>query len=294
VLQYKGVVQADQAQVDTARLNLNYCYIKAPLTGRVGLRLVDPGNYISVGDSNGIAVITQMKPITVIFTLPEDALPRVLQRLRQKAELPVTAYDRGMKNVLATGTVTTIDNQIDTTTGTVKLRAEFPNTDETLFPNQFVNIALLVDTVHDALVLPVAAVQHGAPGTFVYVVNADNTVAVRPVTVGVQSGERVAVTSGVQLGDTIVTDGADRLTEGATVVPPGQDNAPGAAAPGKDSQQVKQGDTAPQPATDAGRKDGHRVRGEGRHRRDGGAGRVHPDGQSGGGSPAGGPAPGGQ
>jgi len=274
VLQYKGTVQTDQAQVDTARLNLNYCYIKAPLTGRVGLRLVDSGNYISVGDANGIAVITQMAPITVIFTVPEDVLPQVLQRFRQKVELPVTAYDRGMKNVLAKGVVTTIDNQIDTTTGTVKLRAEFPNTDETLFPNQFVNIALLVDTVRDAMIVPVSAIQRGAPGTFVYLVNADNTVAVRPVTLGVQSGERVAVTAGLALNDAVVTDGADRLTEGAKIIPPGQDKA-------------VQGNNGEKPTMKEGQKEQKQERrGEGRRRREG-------EGAPAGGQPSGGPPPGG-
>jgi len=260
VLQYTGTVQTDQAQVDTAKLNLNYCYIRAPLTGRVGLRLVDPGNYISVGDSTGIAVITQMQPITAIFTVAEDNLPPILQRLRQNVQLPVTAYDRGLKTKLADGAVSSIDNQIDTTTGTVKLRAQFANKDEMLFPNQFVNIALLVNTIRDATVIPTAAVQRGAPGTFVYVVTHNGgdkekeaaekskeswfsrlvdsikeflgehlgssekkrvapTVAVRPVKLGVSSGERIAVDSGLAPGDVVVTDGADRLKDGAPVIP---------------------------------------------------------------------------
>jgi multidrug efflux system membrane fusion protein len=269
VLQYKGTVQTDQGQVNAAKLNLSYCYIKAPITGRVGLRQIDPGNYVSVGDANGIAVITQMQPMTAIFTLPEDSVRPVLRRLRQGNTLTVTAYDRGVKNKLAEGTVTTIDNQIDTTTGTVKLRAQFPNMDESLFPNQFVNISLLVDTVKDAVVIPSSAIQRGAPGTFVYVVNqvdeaaeererqkqswwrrllykvravfkssggeghgrarggwaggagaggAGPTVSIRPIKLGPSAGERVAVEDGLKVGEMIVTDGADRLKDGAQIV----------------------------------------------------------------------------
>jgi multidrug efflux system membrane fusion protein len=218
VAQYKGLVISDQAQVDTHKLNIAYCHIVAPITGRAGLRLVDPGNYVTANDASGVVVLTQLKPISVIFTVAEDNLPQIVRRLRAGATLPVTALDRGGAVKLATGVLKTLDNQIDTTTGTLKLRAEFPNDDESLFPNQFVNIQLLVDTLHDATVVPTAAIQRGAPGTFVYLVNADNTVAVKTVALGPASAERVAIQSGLVPGDRVVIDGADKLRNGARVV----------------------------------------------------------------------------
>ncbi|MGC2415757.1 MAG: MdtA/MuxA family multidrug efflux RND transporter periplasmic adaptor subunit, partial [Stellaceae bacterium] len=229
VQQDRGTVQADQAQVDTQKLNLVYCHIIAPVGGRVGLRQVDPGNYVQTSDANGIVVITQLQPISVIFTLPEDNLPAVLNRLHAGAALPVTAYDRTGATKLGSGTLATIDNQIDPTTGTVKLRAVFDNPEQTLFPNQFVNISLLVDTLHDASIVPVAAIQRGAPGTFVYLVNGD-TVAAQPVSLGPGDTQNVAIIKGVTPGQAVVTDGADRLKDGAKVklVEPGQP----AAAPG--------------------------------------------------------------
>jgi multidrug efflux system membrane fusion protein len=232
VLQDRGNVLTDQAQIDTQKLNITYCHIVAPVTGRVGLRLVDQGNYVTPGDASGIAVITQLQPISVIFTVAEDNLPQIMKRLRANATLAVTAFDRSDTTKLADGEVRTLDNQIDTTTGTVKLRAEFANADESLFPNQFVNIKLHVDVLRNATIMPTSAVQRGAPGTFVYLLGEDNTVSVRPITLGPISGERVAVQSGLAPGDRVVVDGADRLRNGARVTlrePSGSEA--GAAAP---------------------------------------------------------------
>ena len=233
VAQDKGLVTSDKAQIDTQKLNIAYCHIVSPVTGRAGLRLVDPGNYVTANDASGIVVITQLQPISVIFTVAEDNLPQIVKRLRAGATLPVTAFDRSGATKLATGTLKTLDNQIDTTTGTLKLRAEFANEDESLFPNQFVNVQLLIDTLHDATVVPTSAIQRGAPGTFVYLVNADNTVAVRPVTLGPASAERVAIQTGLAPGDRVVVDGADKLRSGARVVVRGADGgAGGGGAPG--------------------------------------------------------------
>jgi membrane fusion protein, multidrug efflux system len=217
VQQNRGTVQADQAQVDTQKLNLTYCRIIAPVSGRVGLRQVDPGNYVQTSDANGIVVITQLQPISAIFTLPEDSLQVVLRRMRGGTSLAVTAFDRSGTNRLDTGRLETVDNQIDTTTGTVKLRATFDNSDQNLFPNQFVNIRLLVDTVRGADLIPNSAVQRGAPGTFVYVVKPDETVAAQPITLGPGDDRRIVVTTGLEPGQRVVTDGADRLKDGAKV-----------------------------------------------------------------------------
>lgn len=217
VRQYEGTVAADQGQIDSAKLNLTYSRITAPITGVVGLRQVDPGNVIHATDANGLVVITQMQPITVLFPIPEDNLPQVLARMKSGAALPVEAWDRAQKVKLATGKLLTSDNQIDTTTGTIKLRAEFPNDNNMLFPNQFVNVRMLVDTKTDATLLPSAAIQRGAPGTFVYAVNADQTVSVKPVKLGPVQGETTAVDSGIAPGATVVVDGADKLREGAKV-----------------------------------------------------------------------------
>jgi multidrug efflux system membrane fusion protein len=230
VQQNRGTVQADQAQVDTQKLNLTYCRIVAPVGGRVGLRQVDPGNYVQTSDPNGIVVITQLQPISVIFTLPEDSLQAVLRRVRGGQTLTVTAFDRSGTNRLDTGRLDTIDNQIDTSTGTVKLRATFDNPDQTLFPNQFVNIQLLVDTLRGSDLVPNAAVQRGAPGTFVYVVKPDETVAAQPVTLGPGDDKRIVVTKGLEPGQLVVTDGADRLKDGAKVRV-AQNAAAGAAQP---------------------------------------------------------------
>ncbi len=217
VQQDRGTVQSDMAQVDAQKLNLVYCHIVAPVSGRVGLRQVDAGNYVQTGDAGGLVVITQIQPISVIFTLPEDDLRAVLRRLHEGAKLPVTAYDRTGTVKLDSGMLETVDNQIDVSTGTVKLRAVFSNPEQILFPNQFVNVRLLVNTLHDADIVPIAAIQRGAPGTFVYAVKPDNTVAAQPVTLGPGDNQRVAVLKGLQPGQRVVTDGADRLKDGAEV-----------------------------------------------------------------------------
>jgi multidrug efflux system membrane fusion protein len=220
VEQYKGTVVTDQANVDTAKLNLIYCHITAPVSGRVGLRQVDLGNYVQTSDTNGIVVITQMQPMSVIFTLPEDQLPQVLSQTTKGNQLKVTAYDRAKTIKLAEGKLDTIDNQIDSTTGTVKLRALFANDPQILYPQQFVNVDLLVNTLVDTKAVPTAAVMNGAPGTYVYLVKDDNTVTVRPVKIGPQSGDKVAILSGVEVGDKVVVDGADKLREGSPVTLP--------------------------------------------------------------------------
>jgi multidrug efflux system membrane fusion protein len=217
VRQYEGTIKADQAAVENARLQLTYSRVTAPLSGRIGLRQVDPGNIVRSTDTNGLVVITQLQPISVIFTIPEDNVAAVLRRLKAGEKLPVEGWDRAEKNKLATGVLLTVDNQIDPATGTVKLRAQFSNDDFALFPNQFVNARMLVDTLRDATVAPNAAIQRGNQGTFVYVVQEDGTVTVRPVKLGPTQGEVVAVESGLKPGETVVTDGADRLREGARV-----------------------------------------------------------------------------
>jgi len=218
VAQYKGTVEADRATVRSAEVNLQFCRILSPLDGRVGLRQVDQGNYVTPGDPNGIVVITQLHPISVLFTLPEDNLQAVARRLRDGAVLPVTAFDRGSVNKIAEGTLQTFDSQIDQTTGTIRLRALFSNDERTLFPNQFVNIRLLLDTHKGVTTISTSGVQRGVPGTFVYLINADDTVSVRPIQLGVTDRDRVEVKSGLAPGDRIVIDGADKLREGAKIV----------------------------------------------------------------------------
>jgi membrane fusion protein, multidrug efflux system len=233
VEQYEGTIEADQAQIKTAQINLAYCHITSPVTGRIGLRQVDEGNYVTPGDTNGIAVVTQLQPITAIFAIPEDNVGPIMQRVRSGAELQVEAYDRSNANKLAVGKLVTVDNQIDVTTGTVKLRAQFDNQDGALFPNQFVNIQLLQDTLHDQTLMPAAAVHRGAPNginsTFVYRIKDDSTAAVVPVKLGVADGETIGVLSGVSVGDVVVTEGGDRLRDGAQVELPA--NTPVHAAP---------------------------------------------------------------
>lgn len=230
VAQYRGTVLSDQAQIDAYKLDLQYARITAPVDGRVGLRKVDPGNYVTSGDTNGIVVITQLQPISVLFTLPEDDVRQVSQRLAQGARLSASAFDRTNTTELALGSLATMDNLVDTTTGTVQMRADFANGNEALFPNQFVNVRLLVDTQRDVLIAPSAAIQTGASGPYVYVVNADNTVSVRNVKPGVVDGERTAVLDGLKLGETVVIDGVDRLREGARITVPAA--ASGSAAAG--------------------------------------------------------------
>jgi multidrug efflux system membrane fusion protein len=218
--QLEGAVAADQAQIDNAKLNIDYCHITAPIDGRVGLRLVDAGNIIHASDANGLLVITQMEPIAVIFTLPEDTLPVVNGRMRSGTSLPVKALSRDNGMDIASGTLLTIDNQIDQTTGTYRLKAVFDNKDRALWPNQFVNARLLTDVKKNATIIPVAAVQRGDQGTFVYRVNpSDNTAEVVPVTVGVTEGTIASVDSGISANDLVVTDGQDRLRPGARVDP---------------------------------------------------------------------------
>jgi multidrug efflux system membrane fusion protein len=230
--QAQASVQAAQAAVATATLNLTYCHIKAPFDGRVGLRQVDTGNYVTPGDANGIVVLTQTKPITVIFTLPEDNMGAVATKLHAGEKLPVDAYDRTQTNKIATGVVVTMDNQIDPTTGTFKLRAEFSNEDEALFPNEFVNIRLLLDTRQDVLVIPTSGVERGQEGAYVYVVTPERTAAVRNITLGATEGEHVEVKSGLKEGEQIVTDGADKLKDGQKVILPGAPGQPGLQAGG--------------------------------------------------------------
>lgn len=215
--QYLVTVKAHQAPIDAQKLNLSYCHIVSPVTGRVGLRQIDAGNYLQTSDPNSIAVVTQLQPISVIFTPPEDNLPEVIRRVREGAVLKVTAYDRNGSTELAQGKLDTVDNQIDTTTGTVKLRAILDNKEESLFPNQFVNVKLLVNTLHGADIVSSSAMQRSAPGTFVYVMAPDHTVAVHRVKVGPTGGRRTAVLSGLQQEENIVIDGTDRLRDGAKV-----------------------------------------------------------------------------
>lgn len=223
--QYNGTIESDQAALQTAQINLQYTHIGSPVTGRVGLRQVDQGNYVTPGDTNGLVVVTQLQPISAIFAVPEDNVTTLMQRMRQGATLTAEAYDRGNSTKLADGQVKTVDNQIDTTTGTIKLRALFDNNDGLLFANQFVNIQLVVNVLQNQTVIPGAAVHRGAPdgvtGTFVYLVNpAENKVSVRTVSLGVIDGERVAVNKGLAPGDLVVTEGGDRLRDGAPVLLP--------------------------------------------------------------------------
>lgn len=217
VNQFAATIKSDQAQIDTARLNLVYSRITAPITGRIGLRLVDQGNMVHATDANGFATITQLQPIAVIFNIAEDSLPQVTGKMRAGQKLPVYAYDRDLKQRLAGGTLLTIDNAIDQTTGTVKFKAEFENADLSLFPNQFVNARLLVDTRHGTVLVPTAAIQRSPQSTFVYVVKADNTVEVRNIVVGLSEGDEAAVTSGLQAGEVTVIDGIDKLQQGTKV-----------------------------------------------------------------------------
>ena len=217
VRQYEAAIQADQGNIDNAKLQLTYTRVVAPISGRVGLRQVDPGNIVRAADANGIVVITQLSPIGVVFPIPEDALPRVMKRLRAGDRIPVEAYDRAQKEKLGAGRLLTADNQIDTATGTIKLKAEFDNTDGTLFANQFVNVRMPVETRTNATLAPTAAIQRGVQGTFVYVVNDDKTVKVTPVSIGSTQGEVTSIDSGLAPGAMVVVDGADRLRDGAKV-----------------------------------------------------------------------------
>ena len=227
VRQYEGAVKNDQGLIDSVKVQLAYCRITSPIAGRVGLRAVDPGNIVHAADAAGIVVITQLQPITAIFTIPEDSIPAVLDRLAHGVPLPTDAYDREQRHKLASGSLLTIDNQVDPTTGTVRLKAVFPNTDNRLFPSQFVNVRLRLDVKHGATVIPAAAVQRTTRGSFVYVVTRDQTVAARTVTPGVADGDDVVIDAGLQTGERVVVDGADRLRDGAMVTERVEGSGPG-------------------------------------------------------------------
>jgi len=240
VAQYEATTKLDQANIDSAKLNLTYSRITAPITGVIGLRLVDPGNIVHASDTNGMITITQLQPISVVFTIPEDNLPQVTQKLRAGAHLPVDAYNRDNSKKLASGMLMTIDNQIDNTTGTSRLKAVFDNKDYALFPQQFVNINLLVDTLTNQLVVPNVAIQNGQQGAFVYVVDDDSRVHLKTVQQGITTAAAAQILGGISDGDRVVVDGTDRLVEGAVVRvrkpgemenPPGYD--PGAGGGGK-------------------------------------------------------------
>jgi multidrug efflux system membrane fusion protein len=217
VHQLEGTVKNDQGQIDATRVQLVYCRITSPIAGRVGLRLVDAGNIVHATDTGGLVIITQLQPITVIFTIPEDSIPTVLEQLGRGVRLPVEAYDREQRKKLAEGALLTIDNEVDPTTGTVRLKAQFPNTDNRLFPSQFVNARLRIETQLGATVVPTAAIQQSPRGSFVYVVRPDRTVGVRQVGVGVTDGDDVSIEQGLQVGEQVVVEGAERLRDGAAI-----------------------------------------------------------------------------
>jgi multidrug efflux system membrane fusion protein len=229
VEQDEATVKTDQANIAQFRLDLIYCHITSPVSGRVGLRLVDPGNYVTASSSTGIVVITTMKPTTVEFTVAQNDLAKVIQRFNAGTRLPVTAYSSDNTRNIATGALYAISNQMTTSTGTVTLRATFPNDDEALFPSEFVNVEMLVDTLSQVVLLPTPAVLSGAPGDYVYLVNADNTVSVRKITVGPSDGKHTAILAGISVGDTVVTDGTDRLSDGARISVAGARSTAGAA-----------------------------------------------------------------
>ncbi|MGN6516859.1 MAG: MdtA/MuxA family multidrug efflux RND transporter periplasmic adaptor subunit [Rhizomicrobium sp.] len=234
VKQDEGIVKSDAANLDSARINLQYTKITSPVAGRVGLRQVDVGNLVQSGQTNGVIVVTQLQPISVLFAIPEDNVDSIMAQVNGGRTLRVDAYDRSQTIKLATGTLSTVDNQIDTTTGTVKLRASFNNEDNKLFPQQFVNVRLLVRTLHGQTIVPSSAIERGASGAFVFVVNPDKTVSMRTVTLGAAQDDNQAVAKGLKPGDTVVTDGADRLRDGAEVQVPnskGKQIAAPSAAP---------------------------------------------------------------
>jgi len=217
VRQYEGAVAVDKSQIDNARLQLAYSRVSAPISGRIGLRLVDPGNIVRAGDTNGLVVITQLEPVAVVFTVPQDMLPAVMKRLQSGDKVAVEAWDREQKARLAAGTLASADNQIDPQTGTVKLKAQFANADAALFPQQFVNVRMKLDTLANTIIVPSAAVQRGSQGMFVYVVRQDQSVALRAVKLGPLDAQRQAIAEGLAAGELVVTDGTDRLRPGAQV-----------------------------------------------------------------------------
>jgi membrane fusion protein, multidrug efflux system len=243
--QFQGALKADQGVIDSAKLQIVYSHVTAPITGRVGLRLVDMGNIVHASDTTGLLVITQLQPIAVIFSLPQDQLSQVLGKLHG-TPLPVEAYDRDDVTKIATGKLLTIDNQIDTTTGTYKLKSEFTNDKGTLFPNQFVNIHLLVDTKRNVTIVPSTAIQRGPQGTYVYLAGKDNTVKIQPVTIALSSGSSVGIGTGLQPGDNVVVDGQDKLQDGSKIE--ARSPTGGSAPQGQQSQNSDQSPTPNQPS----------------------------------------------
>ncbi len=266
VAQYVAAIKVDQANIDTAKLDLTYCHITSPVTGRIGLRLVDPGNYVTSGSSTGLAVVTTIAPTTVIFSVAQTDLAPVLVRLGQGVALPASAWSSDDTTKLEDGTLSAVDNQVNSSTGMVRLRADFSNADKQLFPNEFVNVHLLVNTLTNATLVPSQAVQSGAPGSYVYTVNPDNTVHVQPVTTGPSDGTNTVITKGLTPGQTVVIDGVDRLAEGAKIVVTTTltDAAAGAANPAQDPPAAPPG--APE------RAHGH----HGHHRPNGGGSGASP------------------
>ena len=250
VQQDEAAVKVDLANIAQFDLDLAYCRITAPIAGKVGLRLVDPGNYVTASSSTGIVVITTVKPTTVQFTVPQDSLASIVQRLATGARLPVTAYSSDNSREIATGTLYAVSNQMATATGTVTLRATFANEDEALFPNEFVNVKLLVDTMQNAVLVPTAAVQSGAPGDFVYLVNSNSTVSVHKVKLGPSDGKNTVIESGLAAGNQVVTDGTDRLNDGAKIQP-AQPKAAVAASGAAATSAAAPGATAPAAASEA-------------------------------------------
>jgi len=257
VQQLEGTVKVDQAMIDSAQVNWNYCTIKADITGRVGLRLVDPGNIVHASDTNGLVVITQVQPITVVFPVVEDKLPEVLRRWHAGEKLRAELWDRADQHKIGDAILKTVDNQIDPTTGNIRLRAETPNENETLFPDQFVNVHLLVQEKTGAVLAPSATIQRSNASTYVYLVKPDNTVTVRQVTAGVSEGDDTEITSGLDAGDTVVLSGVDRLTEGAkvNVQLQGAGGRGGRAAAGSTAGEPSAGNTG---GGSSGRKGGHK------------------------------------
>jgi len=230
--QFTGAIMADQATIDSAKLQLTYAHITAPISGRTGLRLVDVGNVVHANDQSPVVVITQQEPITAVFTIPEDELPPVIKKLRAGEQLPVEAYDRADQNQIASGSLLSTDNQIDSNTGTLRLKAIFENTDGVLFPNQFVNVHLLLDVKRGTVIAPVAAIQRGARGSFTYVVKPDHTVEMRPVTLGATGRTEVAIDSGLGAGEVVVVEGADKLRDGTPVQVRGGEHEGASPKPG--------------------------------------------------------------
>jgi multidrug efflux system membrane fusion protein len=252
--QFDGAIASDNAAINNAKLQLTYAKITAPISGRIGLRLIDAGNIIHASDPNGLVIIDQIQPIAVLFTIPADNLPPVLKKLHAGVKLRVDAYDRDDRNKISSGTLLTVDNQIDVTTGTSRLKAVFDNQDGVLFPNQFVNCRLLLDTKHGVVIVPAPAIQRGPQGNFVYVVASGNTVSARPVTTGITEGDDVEVSSGLQAGETVVIEGQDKLQDGMKV-DVRTSNAPTAPS-GRQRQAEKPGpnqSTLPPGASPAGR-----------------------------------------